>query len=457
MMHIKASVLAIPALIILTSCGGSEEFEDTFTFTESDVEEISALLDRIEGEEGVLPEGEEGESLVIPGVEEIEIDAADAHRFDNLRSELGALEENTYRVTNVFLNVRSTPSIHADLVEELRQGDYVRVLSFPDAKWAEVQLSDARKGFVSTAYISQVISENQLEEVKKRYEGQYEVNFRFLNVRSEPSTQGLKLGELNAHEIVKPIAFHDDWARVPFGDGEGFVAADYLKPYFPKLIVRQEKFALPILRYRGDDPEVADVLVRQVAFLKSQGKKVMTLRDFYNLLMKQEREDANLPEGRVLLLISDVTKETVKDIADALRASSVTATFFFQTDQIGQGGISPQIVKSIASNGNDVQSASFSGDDLRAMTNTNILKELAQSRQILEDITGQDVFAVAYPRGGVNDRVAEQAVQTGYLFGVTLTPAVGESFERAQFLKLPSNSITSSTTEGTLKSLVGIK
>ena len=452
----KRIIVTAAIAVLLTSCGGSEEFEDTFTFTEQDVEEISALLDRIEGEEGTPLEGEE-ESIVFPGIEEIEIDSADAHRYDSLRSELGALEENTYRVTNVFLNVRSTPSVHSDLVEELKQGDYVRVLSFPDAKWAEVQLSDARKGFVSTAYISQVISESQVEEVKKRYEGQYEVNFRFLNVRSEPSTQGLKLGELYAHQIVKPIEFNDKWARVPFGDGEGFVASDYLKPYFPKLIVRQERFSIPILRYRGDDPEIADVLVRQVAFLKSQGKTVMTLREFYDLLMRQEREDIKLKGNEVLLLVSDVTKETVKDIADALRASSVTATFFFQTDEVGEGKISPQIVKSIAANGNDVQSASHSGDDLRAMTNTNILKELALSRQVLEDITGQDVFAVAYPRGGVNDRVAEQAVQTGYLFGITLTPAVGESFERVQFLKLPSNSITSSTTEGTLKSLVGIK
>ncbi len=446
------------AVFLLVSCGAGEEYDDTFTFTEEDVEEISALLDRIEQEEtNDIPQPEDVEKL-IGGVEEIVIDASEAHRFDRLRSLLGSLEDNTYRVTNIFLNVREEANVRSKLITELTKGDQVRVLSFPSARWAEIMLPDGRKGFVSTNYISRLVSEYQLADIQKQFEGKYEVNFQFLNVRSEPATHGLKLGELGANEIVEPLEMRDDgWAKILFEEKEAYVSSDYLKPYLPTLIVRQESFPIPVLRYRGDDAEIAEVLVKHIALLKSQGKTLITLRDFYDLLEQQEEEETKMPEDQVILLVSDLLPETIKDISDALHASAVRATFFLSSGHIRAEGISPQIVNLLIQNGNDVQSAGVSGDDLRAFTNSQILKELAESRSVLEDLTGEEIFAVAYPVGGVNDRVAELAVQTGYLFGITLTPAVGEGFERSQFLTLPANVITSATSEDTVKKMVGVE
>ena len=81
--------------LLLTSCGTPEEYEDTFTFTEKDAEEISQILDRIENEQGIPEDGaeEEGSSSIgglLPlEAEEVVIDVSDVHRFDNIRSELG--------------------------------------------------------------------------------------------------------------------------------------------------------------------------------------------------------------------------------------------------------------------------------------------------------------------------------------------------------------------------------
>ena len=441
------------ALLLLAACGGGGDMEDSFTFTAEDAAEISELLDRIEGEEPATTT--EGAVDLTEG--EVVLDASQAHRFDALRTSLGAIGENTFRVTNTFLNVRAKPNVRAEKVEELKQGDHVTLLSYPNARWAEIQLLDGRKGYVSTTYITQIVSERDLEQVKKRYEGQYIVNFQFVNVRSEPSTKGQKLGELLSNQIVRPIGFHENWARIPFEGQEGFVSADYLRPFKPNLIVRQERFSIPILHYRGDDGAMADTLVAHLAYLKSRGKKLMTLRDFYELLLAQEKRDVRLPAESVILVISDVTPETVKSIADALRASGAQATFFLQTNTIGPEGIATGAIATLVAEGHDVQSAGHAGEDLRALINSQIAMDMAQSRQILEDLTGKDIFAVLYPQGGVNDRVAEQAVKTGYLFGLTLTPSVGEGFDRSQFLRLPSNVITATTTEGTLKSLVGVE
>ena len=49
----------------LVGCGGGGDFEDSFSFTEEDAEEISALLDRIEDEQAdsIAPDQEGGSGL----------------------------------------------------------------------------------------------------------------------------------------------------------------------------------------------------------------------------------------------------------------------------------------------------------------------------------------------------------------------------------------------------------
>lgn len=439
----------------LVGCGGGGDFEDSFSFTEEDAEEISALLDRIEDEQAdsIAPD-QEGGSGLNP---DVVLDVSQAHRYAKLRTSVGSVGEDTFRVTNVFLNVREGASVHSKQVEQLKEGDLIRLLDFPNSRWAHVELVDGRKGYVSTAYIAQVVTEEDLASVKKKYEGLYEVNFNFLNVRSEQSSQSQKLGELIGHQLIRPIAIEGKWAKVNLDGKEGFVSSDYLRPFLPSFIVRQEYFSVPVLHYRGDDSEVADALVKHIAFLKSNGRKIVTMSDFYQTLEQQEERDIRLSGESVILVVSEVTAETMRDIADALRASGVSATFFIRTNQIGTDGISPQSLKTLSANGNDVQSAGHKGEDLRALTNSEIALDFAQSRQILEDVTGRDVLSVMYPRGGVNDRVADQAIETGYLFGLTLTPSIGsEGFSRSQFLKMPSNLVTATTTEGTLRMLVGL-
>lgn len=435
----------VPLLLAGCVSGGDEDFE-TVSFTAQDAAEISALLDGIEASQSSSLPG--GESPVVT------LDASQAHRFVSIRSGIGEATENALRVTNAFLNVRANPSVRGEKIEELRRGDRLTLLSFPNAGWAEVQLGDGRKGYVNTSYVAELATEEALPELKKKYEGLYSVNFAFLNVRSNPETRAQKLGELRSGQIVKPAAMLGEWARIPFEGKEGYVSAQYLRPFSPKFLVREERFSLPILRYRGDEVGVGESLVKHLAILKSAGSNFLTLREFYALLLAQEERDVRLPPASVLLAVSDVTSTSLKDIADALRATGVQATFFLETGKINPQAISPEFVRSLSSAGHDVQSAGHSGGDLRALTNTQVALDLQQSKQILEDLTGKDVFAVAYPGGGVNDRIVEQAIERGYLFGATL--ATGSTFNRSEFLRLPSNLVSPGTPEQTLKRLVGV-
>lgn len=449
---IRAWLLLFP--LLLGGCfGGEGEEYETVSFTANDAAEVSAFIDQLESGSSLpspAPAGAEGQE----GSPEVVLDASQAQRFTALRSGVGEALEGSLRVTNAFANVRATPSVQAEKIGELTRGDRVTLLSFPDAAWAEVELPDGRRGSVAASYVAQLATEEMLPALKKKYEGLFYVNFAFLNVRSAPETKSQKLGELRSRQIVKPLSFHGEWARIPFDGKEGYVSAQYLKPFAPPFIVRQERFSLPILRYRGDEAQVADTLVKHLALLKGAGRKMLTLQEFRELLLRGEERDERLPPGAVILAVSDVTSQSVRDIADALRATGVRATLFLKTSDIGPQGILPQFVQTLSANGNDVQSAGHSGEDLRALTNTQIALDLQQSRQILEDLSGRDVFAIAYPGGGVNDRIVEQAIDRGYLFGVTL--AAGSTFDRSEFLRLPSNLVSPSTPEQTLKALVGV-
>ncbi len=453
-------------MLLLAACSPSEEEQfDEFSFTAEEMEEITSRIDEIEQgqQESSTPLAWQMEEQ-LTGTKAVLLDVSQAGRFTHLRSGIGPAGENTFRVTNAFLNVRETPTVQGVKVEELKSGDLLKLLSFENAAWAKVELPDRRQGYVNVGYIAQMATEQTLPLLKKQYEGQYYVDFAFLNVRMSPSSQGQKIGELASNQIVRPLAIHEEWARIPFdpstplgtGGKEGFVAAQYLKPFTPAFIVRQEQFALPILRYRGDEGKIGETLIQHLAFLKSVGRQIMTLRDFYGLLLAQEEKDVRLPLNAVLLTFSDVTAQSLQEISDALRATGVHGTFFLQTSMIGPEEISPNLVQTLVANGNDLESAGHSGDDLRSLTNAQVALDLSQSRQILEDLTGKDVFAMAYPGGGVNDRVREQALAAGYLFGLTFNPSVGGVFDRSQLLELPSNVVSSGTTEQTLKALLGI-
>ena len=189
-----------------------------------------------------------------------------------------------------------------------------------------------------------------------------------------------------------------------------------------------------------------------MAALKSAGKKILTLKALYSVVLSQEKRDTRISPDTVILTVTGVSAKNVKQVSDALDAVGVAATLFIRTRDIGLSGISEKMVLNLLANGNDLQSGSHTGDDLRSMTDSQVTLELGQSKKLLEDLTHKEVYAVAYPVGGVNDRVMKQAAQMGYLFGLTQTP--DKKFARTQFLRLPSLFVSGSMTAGDIVKLV---
>ena len=116
-------------------------------------------------------------------------------------------------------------------------------------------------------------------------------------------------------------------------------------------------------------------------------------------------------------------------------------------------GITEKQLLTLRANGFDVESAGHTGDDFRALTNGQVTQELRQSRKLLEE-SGLGVLAVAYPEGGVNDRIAMLASEAGYLMG--LGEDSSRTFTRNDLLRLPAIAIfPSMTTDEVVKLATG--
>lgn len=436
--------------ILFAGCGQPEPDKsfDEFTFSDTDLETVYDLAD--DGTVTTLTGSLDDTDYTNPSVLSVagtgstvltDASAVTPNRekqaqYDALRTVVVDAGGNVYRVNNPFLNVRSEMNVGSSLVVRLNQGDVLTVLDIPSAEWAKVKLSNGSEGYVAFRYLAKLTTEERLPQERAQFEGRYFVDFQFLNIRKEPSTQSEKVGELPGQAIIKPLSMNGEWARVAYDGKEGYVSTQYLEPFQPVFLVRMDSYTLPILQYFADDTASIGSLSTQVAALKAAGKRIVTLKSFYDTVLAQETRDARVSPDTVVLTITGVNANNVRAVSEALQSAAVGATLFIQTKDVGVTGITERTVLNLMANGNELQSAGHTGDDLRSMTDSQVMLELGQSKKLLEDITRREVYAISYPKGGVNDRVMKQAAELGYLFGISQSP--DSRFSRSQFLRLPT-------------------
>lgn len=445
--------------ILFAGCGGqTPPKEEEFTFTADDVARFRELANRADTHSGAVLGGSgtirletQGSGSELP-TEAPVLDLSLVKTFDAIRSGPSAVGKETYQVTNEFVNVRSAPNVTATQIARLTQGESVNVINFVDAAWAKVRVGANMEGYVSSRYIAKLVSEENLAKEKEAYKGQYFVNFGFVNVRKSADAESEKLGELPGQSFVKPLSMDVNWARVSFNSKEGYVAARYLSPFLPNFLVRQNSFTLPVLRYRLSQDGALTTMARNIESLKKEGYSFTTLRDFSNLLIRQQEKDVRLNPKSVVIAVSDITAQNVKDVSDVLRVSGIAATLFIPTKELGLSGITEKMLLTLAANGLDLESGGHTGDDLRSLTNAQVELELQQSRKLLEDYLKKPVTIVGYPEGGVNERVAKVAAEAGYLLGVGVAPE--RTFERNQFLKMPSFVVSPQATDTEILGMV---
>jgi peptidoglycan/xylan/chitin deacetylase (PgdA/CDA1 family) len=451
--------------VLFVGCGSQEPENafDSFTFTDKDLSEVHTLSNsgvvKQAGSSATIPSGvtilgASGSSTLPPVLQvgtasgiaittSVLTPAASEEKkrlYTSLRTAVSEDGRDLYRVNNAFLNVRSQMDASSRLVVQLHRGDMVQVVDIPNAAWAKVKLLSGQDGFVSFRYIAKVTTEEKLATEKKKFEGKYFVDFQFLNVRQEPSSQSIKVAEIPGQTIIRPLSMNGEWARVSWDGKEGYASRQYLRAFQPTFLVRQDAYTLPILRYSADDSASIAALPKHIAFLQSKGYAIKPLSLLMDTVLAQESKDTRIPPNTASLTITSVTAKNIRVVSDALGKAKVTATLFVLTKDIGISGITEKMALTILANGHELQSGGHTGDDLRSLTDSQLGLELNQSKKLLEDLTKREVYALAYPRGGVNDRVMEKMANAGYLFGAA--DSSDRQFTRAAFLRLPGLLIT---------------
>lgn len=446
--------------ILFAGCKGPEDVgqDDTLVFTDEDMEQYRQIADSASG--AVKTGSGDDVSAVAPiatgsGADRVELNLSMVDSYASMRQ--GVAGNGGFQVTNEFLNVREKPSTGAATVERLNFGDTVNVVEFVDSQWAKVKLANGKEGFAAHRYLSKATSEERLADEKKQFENMYYVSYGFVNVRRSADQSSEKIGEIPGQTILRPSQIQGGWAKVSYNGMEGYVSESYLAPFMPNFVVRQDSYTLPVLHYRLT-PDRADQLLealgKQVSTLREQGYSFMTFTDLKNLLEAQQQRDVRLDPKKAIIAVSGVTPDNIKAVSSSLNVAGINATLFIETQYVGLSGITEKMLLTMMANGFDIQSGTHTGDDLRALTNAQAELELKQSRKLLEEFTHKTVFAVAYPQGGINDRIAQIAADAGYLFGVG--DDADRTFSRSQLLRVPAMAVfPSMSTEEVVKFVTG--
>ncbi|MEO8084252.1 MAG: polysaccharide deacetylase family protein [Ardenticatenales bacterium] len=139
-----------------------------------------------------------------------------------------------------------------------------------------------------------------------------------------------------------------------------------------------------------------------------------------------------LPAKPVVLTFDDGWRDQLDIALPILIRHGVTATFFLTTEPIESGwvgSLSWEGVDELSRAGMTIGAHTRTHRDLRGLSDAALADELAVSADVIAAHTGARPRLLAYPYGGVDERVERAAVAAGYVAAVTANPdgfAAGE-------------------------------
>ncbi|HEV8335073.1 MAG TPA: polysaccharide deacetylase family protein [Candidatus Polarisedimenticolia bacterium] len=178
-----------------------------------------------------------------------------------------------------------------------------------------------------------------------------------------------------------------------------------------------------VLRYHGlyRDPEEirgrppqeyvsVDDFVHQVRWIRQNGYAMLTLRE-----CRERAERGRLPEKVVCLSFDDGKESSLRLAVPVLAQEGGVATFFIVPAWLGRKNILvPSEVRDLASLGMEVGSHSLNHPFLTELGSSDLDREIAGSKDFLEDLLGRSVDCFSYPFGDANAKVRDAVEKAGY-------------------------------------------
>lgn len=188
-----------------------------------------------------------------------------------------------------------------------------------------------------------------------------------------------------------------------------------------------------------DEPysEYTYLFVREDAF-EAQLKEIQKQK--LETYFADEPERAENGKG-VVLTFDDGYADNYTTVFPLLKKYNMKATIFLITDMIGtEGHLTEEQIKEMSESGLvHFGSHTVSHAKLDSLTEYQIQQELLNSKDIIEDITGAPVKALAYPNGIYTEKAEQIAMALGYRYAYTTDTPQDAYYENS---RLPRNYVT---------------
>jgi len=187
---------------------------------------------------------------------------------------------------------------------------------------------------------------------------------------------------------------------------------------------------VPVLMYHSfqekntkPTPNVTpEVFRRQMEFFANNGYNIVGPDKVIAYMTKKEK----MPAKTVAITIDDGDYSFYEKGYPILKEYKIPAVLFMATDRIGQPGyVGWKELREMSDSGLiTIGSHTMSHPWLPTISvdEKKVYEELAQSKDILEKITGKKVEYLCYPNGGFNDLIKESAKKYGYKGAFTTNP-----------------------------------
>lgn len=189
------------------------------------------------------------------------------------------------------------------------------------------------------------------------------------------------------------------------------------------LELTDEDMGVPVMYYHSIDPSEENSLIlhpdrfrKQMQYILDSGFTPLTISQVY----RYHTEGLKIPKKSIVITLDDGYENNYTQAYPILKELNIPATIFVQTDRIDQPGwLKKDQIIEMSNNGIDIMSHTISHPSLKKLSYEEQVKELTESKKVLEELLEKEVYAISYPYGDYNKDTLEIVKDAGYKIAFT--------------------------------------
>lgn len=195
---------------------------------------------------------------------------------------------------------------------------------------------------------------------------------------------------------------------------------------FTGIPVINDNRGVPVICYHsiGKDPTGKSPIIipvekfrQYLQTIKDDGYTTLTMAELNDYLFN----DKPIPEKSVVLTFDDGYLDNYTNVFPILKEFNMKATIFVISTYLdGVSYMTPNQIKEMSDYGIDIESHTVTHKRLSELSYEEQLKELKDSKETIEKITGKPIIAIAYPEGKFNEDTKKATIEAGYSMGFTI-------------------------------------